>query len=61
MRMGKVLGLFIPILRELHEMLYQSDRDYFFNSEKFMNRFPDFQITSYDAGVQQTIAVDAKK
>ena len=59
--MVKVLGLFIPILRELHEMQYQNDRDYFFNSQKFMNRFPDFQITSYDAGVQQTVAADAKK
>ena len=59
--MVKVLGLLIPILRELHEMQYQNDRDYFFNSQKFINRFPDFQITSYDAGVQQTVAADAKK
>lgn len=59
--MVKLLGLFIPILRELHEMLYQYDRDYFFNSEKFMNRFPDFKITSYDEGVRQTIAADSKQ
>jgi len=56
--MIKVLGLFIPILGEMHEMLYQYDRDYFFNSQKFRNRFPDFQITSYEEGVQQTIAAD---
>ncbi len=34
-----VLGLFIPILKEFKEMLYQYDRDYFFNSEKFQSRF----------------------
>jgi nucleoside-diphosphate-sugar epimerase len=55
--MIKLLGLFIPVLRELHEMLYQYDRDYFFNSEKFMRRFPDFKATSYDEGVRQTVAV----
>ena len=56
----KLLGLFIPILRELHEMMYQYDRDYFFNSSKFMNRFPDFKITPYDEGVKATVAADAK-
>ena len=56
--MIKVLGLFIPVLGELHEMLYQYDRDYYFNSQKFRNRFPDFTVTPYDEGVQETIAAD---
>jgi nucleoside-diphosphate-sugar epimerase len=56
----KVLGLFIPILKELHEMLYQYDRDYFFNSEKFRQRFPQFATTSYDEGIRQTIQAATK-
>lgn len=59
-RVIKMLGLFIPILKEMHEMLYQYDRDYFFNSDKFRNRFPDFKITSYDDGVKQTVEADSK-
>src|SRR6476469_1855101 len=57
----KLLGFFIPVLGEMHEMLYQYDRDYFFNSQKFMNRFPDFKITSYEDGVKATIDADAKQ
>jgi len=34
-----VMGLFVPILRELKEMMYQYDRDYFFNSSKFDKKF----------------------
>ncbi len=34
-----ILGLFVPIMKELKEMAYQSDRDYFFNSSKFEKRF----------------------
>lgn len=59
--MVKILGLFIPVLRELHEMLYQYDRDYFFNSQKFRNRFPDFNITPYEEGVKQTVQADRKQ
>lgn len=34
-----LLGLFIPILKESKEMLYQYDRDYYFDSCKFEKRF----------------------
>jgi len=40
-----ILGIFIPILRELKEMVYQLDRDYIFNSDKFCKKF-DFKPTS---------------
>jgi nucleoside-diphosphate-sugar epimerase len=53
--MVKMLGLFIPVLRESYEMLYQYDRDYFFNSQKFSSRFPDFRITSYDQGINEVV------
>lgn len=47
-------GIFIPILRELKEMLYQYDRDYFFNSSKFEQRFQT-QATSYAEGIKATV------
>jgi nucleoside-diphosphate-sugar epimerase len=34
-----LMGIFKPILREIKEMGYQYDRDYFFDSSKFNKRF----------------------
>jgi nucleoside-diphosphate-sugar epimerase len=50
----RVLGLFIPIMKEMPEMMYQYDRDYFFDSSKFDKRF-NFKTTSYQEGVRQTV------
>ena len=50
----KVLGLFIPLMREMPEMMYQYDRDYVFDSSKFDKRF-DFKTTTYQEGVKLTI------
>ncbi len=50
----KILGLFIPIMKEMPEMMYQYDRDYFFDSSKFDKRF-NFKTTSYKEGVKLTI------
>jgi nucleoside-diphosphate-sugar epimerase len=50
----KILGIFIPILREMPEMMYQYDRNYFFNSSKFDKKF-DFRTTPYQEGVRQTV------
>jgi nucleoside-diphosphate-sugar epimerase len=52
----KILGLFIPFMREMPEMMYQYDRDYFFDSTKFNTRF-NFVPTSYPEGVKQTVAL----
>ncbi|RYD72903.1 MAG: NAD-dependent epimerase/dehydratase family protein [Sphingobacteriales bacterium] len=54
--MLKGLGIFIPFMREMPEMMYQYDRDYFFDSSKFNKRFKDFKTTSYVEGVKRTIA-----
>ncbi|MCX6187059.1 MAG: NAD-dependent dehydratase, partial [Bacteroidetes bacterium] len=35
----KILGLFIPIMKEFPEMIYQNEEDYIFDSSKFENRF----------------------
>ncbi len=55
MWMLKILGIFIPMLREMPEMMYQYDREYFFDSEKFSKRF-DFKTTTYAEGVKLTVA-----
>jgi hypothetical protein len=34
-----MLGLFIPIMREFPEMVYQYEQDYIFDSSKFEKRF----------------------
>lgn len=57
--MVKLLGLFIPIMGESYEMLYQYDKNYIFNSDKFDNRF-DFQTTSYEDGLKEIIDQDYK-
>jgi nucleoside-diphosphate-sugar epimerase len=49
--MYNILAIFIPILKELKEMLYQFDNDYVFDSSKFEAKYPNFKITSYQEGV----------
>jgi len=51
----KVLGIFIPFMKELPEMMYQYDREYIFDSSKFGKRFPEFKTTTYAEGVRLTI------
>jgi len=58
MWMLKLLGLFVPLMREMPEMMYQYDRDYFFDSSKFEKRF-NFKPTSYAEGIKLTVN-DAK-
>ncbi|ULQ57190.1 NAD-dependent epimerase/dehydratase family protein [Flavihumibacter rivuli] len=53
--MLRILGLFIPILKEMPEMCYQYDRDYFFDSAKF-NRHFQFSPTTPEEGVKATVA-----
>lgn len=50
----KILGLFMPVMKEMYEMMYQYDRDYFFDSGKFDKRF-DFKTTTYQQGVKLII------
>jgi len=52
--MTSILGLFMPVMRESREMLYQYDKDYVFNSDKFEKRFA-FQPTSYEDGIKEII------
>lgn len=50
----KILGLFMPFMKEVTEMLYQYDRDYFFDSSKYTKRF-NVQPTPYETGVKETV------
>lgn len=47
----RLLGIFIPFLREMPEMMYQYSQDYFFDSSKFSQRFA-LQATPYAEGVK---------
>ena len=49
-----LFGVFVPILREFKEMIYQYDRDYFFDSSKFQDKF-DFTPTNPQEGIQAVI------
>lgn len=54
--MIRLMGLFNPLMKEMVEMLYQNEQDYFFDSSKFKRRFPDFIITPYQKGVKEVVA-----
>lgn len=47
------LGLLIPVMKEMHEMIYQYERDYFFDSSKFTRRF-GIKATTYEDGIKAT-------
>ncbi len=52
--MIKLAGLFDSTLKEIYEMLYQSEFDYEFDSTKFENYF-SFKPVSYEIGIARTI------
>jgi nucleoside-diphosphate-sugar epimerase len=49
-----LLGLFIPVLKELKDIYYQFDRDYFFDSSRFNKQF-NFTPTSPEKGVKEIV------
>ena len=53
----RIMGLFMPIMKEMVEMIYQYDRDYVFDSSKFEKRF-NFKPTSYLKGIKEIVATD---
>ena len=53
--MLKLLGLFVPIMREFPEMLYQHEQDYIFDSSKFEKRF-GIKATSPGDGIKQMVS-----
>lgn len=49
--MLKLMGLFMPVLRENHEMMYQFDYDYRFDSSKIESAY-GLKPISYGAGIE---------
>ena len=52
--MISLLGIFSPTIKELKEMQYQNDQDYFFDSSKFDKHF-SFTPTSYEEGIKASL------
>jgi nucleoside-diphosphate-sugar epimerase len=52
--MIKMLGMFVPIMKEFPEMIYQYKQDYIFDSSKFENRFGIKAISPED-GVRELV------
>jgi nucleoside-diphosphate-sugar epimerase len=50
----RVLGLFVPVMREFVEMMYQFENDYIFDSTKFEKAF-NVKATSYEEGIAATL------
>ena len=48
------LGLFVPVLKEMYEMRYQFDREYYFDSTKFVTKF-DYTATTNKEAVKKTV------
>jgi nucleoside-diphosphate-sugar epimerase len=57
--MVRLLGLFIPVMKEMVEMYYQYDRDYVFDSSRFEKKF-EFKPTSYTEGIKEIVKTDYK-
>lgn len=51
----RVTGWFVPVMRELAEMLYQNEYAYEFDSSKFDKAF-QFHPTPYEEGIKETAA-----
>jgi len=56
----KIMGIFVPLMREIAEMSYQYRYDYFFDSSMFENTF-GFKPTSADQAIHEIILADAPK
>jgi len=50
-----LLQWFVPVLREVREMLYQNEDDYVFSSERFLQRYPHFRVTPYAEGIEAMV------
>ena len=52
--MIQMVGVFVPVVKESIEMLYQNEYDYLFDSTKFEKTF-NFTPTSYQDGIAATV------
>lgn len=52
--MIRIMGLFMPFMREMPEMMYQFDQDYIFDSSKFEKRF-GIAATTAQQGIREMV------
>ncbi|MCO7179678.1 NAD-dependent epimerase/dehydratase family protein [Lactococcus formosensis] len=52
----KLASLFSQKAKELQELLPRYAEDNVFNSDKFKKRFPEFEITSFEAGIKAILS-----
>lgn len=50
----KLIGLFVPVLKEFVEMMYQYENDYIFDSSKIEKAF-NLMATDYKTGIAETL------
>ncbi|MBC3792818.1 NAD(P)H-binding protein [Spirosoma utsteinense] len=50
-----VLGLFMPVMREVNEMLYLYENTILLNDNRVRNLFPDFRETPMDEALNETL------
>ncbi|MBV6654731.1 MAG: NAD-dependent epimerase/dehydratase family protein [Mameliella sp.] len=53
--MQRLLGLFVPPILEVREMNYQFEYPYTMSDEKFRQRFPNFEVTTYQEGLGRMV------
>lgn len=53
--MHRILGMFIPFLKELYEMRYQFDNDYVLSFDKFSRKYPEFEQTKFEDAIATTV------
>lgn len=58
--MTRIMGWFMPIMKETVEMIYQYDRDYIFDSSKFEVAF-GLGPTPYAEGIKRVVEKDFEK
>jgi nucleoside-diphosphate-sugar epimerase len=51
----KMMSPFVPIMRELNELLYQWERPYHFSAEKFERTFGKIKVTPHMEAVERTV------
>ncbi len=51
----RLIGLFVPIMREMVEMVYQNERSYWFDSSKFERAY-HYKPIGYEQGIRDTVA-----
>ena len=56
----KITGIFVPVMKEMPEMMYQYDRDYIFDSSKFEKAF-DFRSTPYPVGIKEVVKAEKER